>query len=891
MGSRLIRQLKTLLSWSARDRDMDEEMTLHVEWLAREFMQSGMTAEDAARAARQRFGSMLHMKERGHDIRRAPAAEDMVRDFRYALRGLRRAPGFAAAVVLTLAVGIGGNTAIFSVVDQLLLRPLPYPDGDQLVMVYESTPQYRARVAASLGADTRSASSPRRPDASPANWLDWQRESRTVRSFAAWTSAIAVLRGLDEPLRLKAQLVSSEFFPLLGIRPLLGRTISADDDRPNAPRVAVISHALWQSRFGGERNAIGRIVQVNGQPTEIVGVMPDSFRFVYQDNDLWAAAQLDRNRAWRDTSDGRFINVVGRLRPGVTMAAADADMRAIARRLADTYPFNTGTSVDLVPLREELTGQVHTSLLVLYGAVGVLLSIACFNVANLLLARTAARRREIAIRTSLGAGRLAIVRQVMVESVVLAVLGGALGVALAHWSLDAVVAFAPADLLRVPDLYVDRRVMLYALGLSMLTGIAVGLVPAVSVARRSLAGRMRASGANVTHSPRVRQALVVCQVAMTVVLLCGAGLMIRTVLALDGSDNGFRTRNMLTMEMGLPPGRYTPERLSDFFRLAGEALEALPGVEAVAAANSLPVIGTPWGGTSFNRLGTPVLPRNERPSTVVRVVTPGFFRTLGIPIRRGREFIDSDRAGPAGSFVINEAFVAAYLQGIDPLTVSLSVNMQDENPHLPVIGVVANVSEGSLRDQPRPTVYYNNRQMPWAATTLFVRTRTPEPLGQRITDTLRALDPTVLVTKVRTLESAFGESVARERLNALVSGAFALSGLLLASLGLYGLLAFLVAERTKEIGIKIALGARLGALTRAVIGGGIRLVAVGAAIGVVGSLLLSRWLAPLLFGVAPYDPATYAAVLALLGIVAVWASYLPARRAARVEPLVALRQE
>jgi putative ABC transport system permease protein len=452
------------------------------------------------------------------------------------------------------------------------------------------------------------------------------------------------------------------------------------------------------------------------------------------------------------------------------------------------------------------------------------------------------------------------------------------------------LAFAPADLLRVPDLYVDRRVIVYALGLSVLTGLVVGLVPAVSVSHRSLAVRMRASASNLTQSPRVRQALVVSQVAMTVVLLCGAGLLIRTVVALDGSTSGLDKRNVLTMEVALPAAGYTPERLIDFFRQAGEALEALPGVEAVAAANSLPIIGTPQGAW-FNRLGTPVVSRNAAPSTTVRIVTPGYFRALGIPIRQGREFTDADRAGPAGSFLINDAFVKAHLQGIDPLTVSLSVWMQTENPHLPVIGVVGNVGEGSLRDQPQPTVYYNHVQLPAPAMTLFVRTRTPQPPGQRIVAALRALDPAVPVTRMRTLESALGESVARERLNALVSGAFALSGLLLASLGLYGLLAFLVTERTKEIGIKIALGAPLGGLTRSVIGGGMRLIASGAVIGVAGSLLLSRLLGPLLFGVSAYDPATYATVLALLAIVAVWASYVPARRAGRIEPLVALRQE
>jgi putative ABC transport system permease protein len=789
------------------------------------------------------------------------------------MRGLRRAPGFATAVVLTLALGIGGNTAIFSVVDQLLLRPLPYPNGNQLLVIYE------------IG---RQGS---RADASPANWLDWQRESRTLASIAAWATTTMTLTGVGEPVRLYGQLVSSEFFPLLRVDPLLGRTITEADDRANAPRVAVISHALWQRRFGGEAGVIGRVVQLSDQPYEIVGVMPPSFRFVHQNTDIWSAYQLDRARPWRDT-DGRFIDVVARLSDGVTMAAATAEMTAITRRLGETYAFNKGFSIELIPLREELAGQVQTSLLVLYGAVGVLLSIACFNVANLLLARAAGRQREMAIRASLGAGRLAIVRQLLVESLVLAVLGGAFGVALAHWSLAALVAFAPANLLRVPDLHVDTRIALYALGLSVCTGVIVGLVPAVSLIRRSLATRMRASGFNVTQAPRVRQALVVCQVAMTVVLLCGAGLLIRTLLALNVADTGFDRRNVLSMEVVLPAARYAPERRAPFFQQAVDALRALPGVEAAAAANSLPVIGTPRGGTSFHRLGTPELPPSERPSTRVRVVTPGFFRTLGIPVLRGREFTEADQApNAAPAFVVNEAFAKSYLQDVDPLTASLSVLMQAENPHMPVIGVVGDVNEGSIRGGARPTVFYSHGQMQGTAMTIVLRTRVPDSLRAAAVGAVHALDPNLAVTSVRTLEEAFAESVAQERLSALVSGAFALSGLLLASLGLYGLLAFLVTERTKELGIRIALGAHLGRLMGGVIAGGLRLVAIGAAIGVVAAVLLSQSLGTLLFGVTPYDPATYGVVLALLAAVAIWASYVPARRAARVEPLTALRQD
>jgi putative ABC transport system permease protein len=871
---RFLRRLIALFNRDARDREMDQEMAFHVESLTRDYVHAGLSEADAERAARRQFGSVVRLKEKGHDVRTARILEDIVRDVRHTGRGLRQSPGFALAVVLTLAVGIGGNTAIFSVVDQLLLRPLPYPDGDELLTIHESM--------GALSVDTNSVS--------PANWLDWQRESRTLQTSAAWRTATFTLTGVGEPTRLNGQRVSWEYFPLLGVQPLLGRTVSEEDDRPNAPLVAVLSHKLWQGRFAGDPGVIGRIVQLNDRPVQIVGVMPDGFRFVYSDTDVWTAFQLDRTQRWRETA-GRFMNVVARLETGATVAAARAELEAMAHRLAATYAFNKNTTVRVVPLREQLTGQVATSLLVLYAAVAVLLSIACFNVANLLLARAASRRREIAIRTSLGAGRLAIIRQLLVESLLLAAAGGALGILLARWSLDALVAFAPPDLLRVPELFVDRRVLQYAVAVSMLTGVAVGLVPAVMVARRSILSALRASGANVTHSPRVRQALVVCQVALTVILLCGAGLLVRTIIALDRTDNGFDKQDVLTMEVALPPARYEAERRTVFYRQAVAALRALPGVTSAAAADSLPVIGQPRGGTVFHRLGTPELPIHQRPSATIRVVTPGYFRTLGVPVLRGREFTEADGATPAPGFVVNEAFARAYFADVDPLGVLISVWMEPENPHRPIIGVVGDVREGSVRDQAEPTLFYSHSQLTETAMTLFVRARRPEALAKPAVAALQAIDPNLAVTQIRTLESAMAESLARERLSALVSGGFALSGLLLSSLGLYGLLAYLVAERTKEFGIRIALGARLGTLTGSVVGGGLRLAAIGAVIGVCASVLLMRSFGTLLFGVTPYDVSTYAAVVALLCVVAAVASYMPARRAARVEPLVALRQE
>jgi putative ABC transport system permease protein len=870
---RLLRRLIGLLTWGARDRDMDQEMAFHVESLTREYVRSGLSEAEAERAARRRFGSLIRLKEQGHDVRSARVIEDVVRDVRHTGRGLRRSPGFAIAVVLTLALGIGANTAIFSVVDQLLLRPLPYPKGDQLLTIYESF--------ASVGGKN---------SVSPANWLDWQRETRTLQGLAAWGPMVYTLTGVGEPARVSAQLVSFEFFPLLGVAPLLGRTVSQQDDRPNAPLVAVLSYDLWQRRFGGDPKAIGRVVQFNDRPVEIIGVMPAGFRFVYQDTDMWAAYRLDRDQRFRET-EGRSLHVVARLKAGTTIAAARTEMESIAQRLAATYEFNKHTSVTLVPLREELTGQVYTSLLVLYAAVGALLSIACFNVANLLLAHAASRRREIAIRTSLGAGRLAIVRQLIVESLALSVAGGAFGILLARWSLDALLVFAPADLLRVPELLIDRRILLYAVGLSVLTGLVVGLVPAVLVARRSIVASLRTSGSGVAHSARLRQVLVVSQVAMAVVLLCGAGLLFRTVIALNRANRGFDKHDLLTMDIALPPTRYTPERRTPFYGEAVAALRALPGVTSAAASNSLPVIGMPRGGTIFHRLGTPEVPMNERPVATIRVVTPGYFRTLRIPVLRGREFTEGDDANPAAGFVVNEAFAKASLSDLDPLGASLKVWMERENPYLPVIGVVGNVSEWSVRNSPQPTVFYNHRRLAETGMTLFVRASEPETLIKPAVAALHDIDPNLAVTQVRTFESALADSLARERLSALVSGGFAVSGLLLSSLGLYGLLAFLVTERTKEIGIRIALGADLRRLTGSVIGGGLRLVAIGATIGVGGSLVLLRSFGALLFGVTPYDLSTYIAVLALLGAVAALASYVPARRAARVEPLVALRQE
>jgi putative ABC transport system permease protein len=880
---RFIRRTLALFAWGGRDADMSEEMGHHLDSLTEELVRSGMARDAAVAEARRRFGSVLRMKEAGHDERRAPFLEHLIRDVRHMARGLGRSPGFAAAVILTLGVGIGGNTAIFSVVDQVLLRPLPYPDGDQLVVMFERFDSSGPSLGIGRSAPCNCVS--------PANWLDWQRDNRTLTDIAVWRNIPVTLIGVGEPVRLNNQLVSGEFFQVLGVRALLGRTINGNDDRLKRPRVAVISHRLWQQRFGADPRVIGRSVQISGGPggpTEIVGVMPESFRFLFQDNDVWMPMQLDRTVDWRKRA-GRFLDTVARVRPDRTLAAAQTDLDGIATRLAATHEFNKRNGVRLVPLREELTGQVQASLLVLYAAVGVLLSIACVNVANLLLVRGSKRGREIAVRTALGAGRASIVRQLLVESLLLGLAGGALGIAVANWSLDALMAFAPPTLLRVPELTVDIRVLAYALAMSVLTGIVCGVVPALMVGLRPIALTLRAGGIAVTHASRLRQGLVVSQVALTVILLCGAGLLARTFLALTSVDQGFDRSNVLTMELSISPQRYDDAGRAEFYRRLLERLRGIPGVEAAAAANSLPIAGSPRGGTGFHLRGTPELPPNQQPVTIVRVVTPGYFRTLRIPVLRGREFTEADTAD--AGFVVNEAFAKAYFASGEPLGAEISVAMQRENPHRPIIGVVGNVSEVSVRQNAQPTVFYHQATMGEFAMTIMLRTDRPDATVAPATAAVRDLDPNLPVAKVQMFETALTDTLARERLNAVVSSGFALSGLLLAALGVYGLLAYIVAERTREIAIRVALGAHIQRLTRSVVGRGLRLVAIGALIGLAGSVALLRSLSTLLFDVTPYDLPTYATVMALLCAVAAIASYVPARHAARVEPLLVLRDE
>jgi putative ABC transport system permease protein len=860
---------------SRLEADLQDQLEAHRDMIEADLVSRGMEASDARIAARRAVGNEMLIRDFTRDQWFHRWIDGIVRDVRYALRAMVRTPVFAITVVVTLGLGIGANTAIFSIVDRLLLRPLPYPNGEQLMVLHESS----ARAA--------------RMDVNPANWLDWQRESQTFESFAAWTNRVPLtLTGQNEPERLENEAVSYEFFSVLGVKLLLGRDFTADDDRPQARPTVVLSHALWQRKFGGDPNVVSRVVQLDGVPTEIIGVMPAGFHFLSPQTAIWTAIRLDRTVPWRERR-GRFLPyVVGRVKASVKPSAARQEIETIAARLAQTYEFNKNTSVTVIPLREAMTGEVRTSLIALFAAVGVLLLIACFNVANLFVARSANRRREIAVRTCLGAGRGAIVRQLLVETIVLALAGGVAGVFIARLGASILLALAPQNLVLLSDVGIDRSMLLYTIGLSLATGLLIGLASTTPAIRVRVAEYLRNGGRSVTAPFRLRQALIVLQVAMTVVLLCGAGLLVRTLFVLTQDAIGVDPTNILTLRVELPSSQYQAPQMVGFFAQVIERLKGLPGVESAAAARDIPVSWKRISGTTFTMLGQPELAPNERPTTRVRVVMPDYFKTLGVPLLKGRDFTDDDRITTPNVFIVNEAFAKKFLPPADPLSASISVAMQvPDRGYGRVIAIVGDVKEGSLRRGADPTVYYTYRQLLSPGMTVFVRSRRGAELARQAQQVVHELDRNLAAVEVRMLEDAFGESLGRERLNAVVSGAFAVCALLLASLGLYGLLAFSVNERTNEIGIRMAIGARASQVLGMVLEQGLRLVLLGGLLGLISAFAVSRLVQDLLFGITAHDPATYAIVSALLLFIAMIAAFIPARRATQVNPWAALRDD
>jgi putative ABC transport system permease protein len=804
--------------------------------------------------------------------------ETIWQDVRYGFRGLARNPGFSATAIFSLVLGIGASVAIFTVADNLLLRPLPYPDAGRLTMVYEKNLR-RERADHNVVA--------------PGNYLDWVKQNDVFQSMAGYTPTRSVLTVGNRSEEVAGQLVTPELLPMLGVRPLRGRLFTAEDGRSGAGDVYIISYRAWQGWFGGDESILGRKVQIDSKPAIIVGVLPPGFYFRTRDADLWEPLAFKPAVDYRKTQ-GRWMFCLARLKPGVTPATAQAHMAALAKRLEAQYPeFDTQWSTTVEPLRESMVRDVKTSLLVLLGAVGLLLAVACANVANLLLARYTARRRELAVRMSLGAVRGRVIRQLLIESVLLGLAGGLAGVVVAKWAVMGLVALAPEDLRKTTQVILDLRIVGFALGLSVLTGVLFGIAPAFASSRGGLSSGLRDTGrSNIGGSGQLRAVLVGAEVALSVMLLVGGLLLFRSFAGLQAVNPGIDASNVLTFRVSIAQAKY-PEKASRtrFFARAIETIEHLPGVASASAVSYLPFNGIA-AGTWVGIAGRPPARPGEELSGTIRTVMPGYFRTMGIPLKSGRDFTaaDNDPASPY-RFIVNETFGRKYFPGEQPLGKQINAAMDSQNPFGEIIGIVGDVKEGSLDQEPSPTVYYPHAHLVYTGMVIVARTEgSPLAVAEPARRAIQSLDATQPVADVKTMESIVAETFSRQRFSAMLLSGFSLASLLLAAIGIYGVLAYSVTERTREIGVRVALGAQPGQIVGMVVGSGARLVAAGTAVGIGGALALSGLLKGMLFGIGPRDVTTYVAVPAMLAIVALIAAYIPARRAARLEPMEALRE-
>ena len=883
---RLIRtRLRGLLRKQSVEREMEEELRFHVRMRAEENVRRGMTSDEAERAALKSFGQWARVKESCRDFKGGGLVEVLLQDVRFGARTLLKNRGFALVAVLTLAIGIGANTAIFSVVESVLLRALPYRDADRVVVLWENN-RMRGRPHNVIN---------------PGNFLDWRAQSASFEGMAAFADQRYGLTGGGEPEEVAAQAATPNLFEVLGAPPLLGRTLLPGDGEAGREEVAVISHGLWRRRFGGAHDVVGKVVNLDGRGVTVVGVMPPDFKWFVKENslsgkpaDVWVPLALAEQQG--AARRGRYLSAVARLKPGVSFEQARVEMDTVASRIEAEYPdWAKNWGVVVVPLRDQLAGEIRPALLVILGAVGFVLLIACVNVANLLMARSAGRRKEMALRAALGAGRMRIVRQLLTESLLLAVIGGALGLLFSYWCVEALVALSPPNLIAAEQVGLNLTVLAFTLCVSLLTGVAFGVVPAIETSRLNLSESLKESSrGNVggTRAGRVRGALVVAEIGLSLVLLVGAGLMVRSFLRLQAVNPGFEAGHLLTMRVMLPQTKY-PEagRQIDFFRRATERIRALPGVRSASAVSALPFADL-GSATSFTVEGRPAPPAGERLTTDVRVTDENYFRTMNIPVIAGRTFNEQEAIEDRKVAVVNETMARRHFPGEDPIGKRILVSMGSEPTLTEIIGVVGDARYDKLEGELKPMVYWTPPRLTYLSMTLVVRTGgDPGALGPAAVREIQTIDKDQPVSDVRTMESWLADSTARARFGTLLLSAFACAALLLAGVGIYGVISYSVTQRRNEIGLRMALGAQGRDVLRLVVGQGMRLVLVGVGLGLLGALALTRLMSGLLYGVAATDPPTFAFNALLLTAVSLVACYIPARRATRVDPLTALRRE
>jgi len=877
-----------ILRRSRIESEMNTELRFHIEARAEDLVRNGVPHEKALLQARIEFGGIESAKEECRDARRVSLIETLVRDVRHSLRMLRSSPGFSIVAILTLALGIGANTAIFSVVDSVLLRPLPYADPASLVIVWENSSQHP---------------NPHNT-VSPPDFLDWSSRNAVFSGMAAIFDQRANLTGNGLPEEIVLQDVSANFFSVLGVNTVLGAGFTDENDQPGHDNVVVLSFGFWKERYASDHSIVGKTIVLNGHPLSVVGVAPEGFDWFIKDGSLTGAKPQMWSPwiipgAFHDRRNvGRFMTVVARLKPGVAVTRAQADMNTVAVQIAKEYPdFNGYWGVNVVPLRQQISGDLRPALLILFGAVIFVLLIACANVSSLLLARASAREMEMAVRTAVGASPWRIACQLLTESILLAAVGGGIGVVLAVWGTNALLAASPRNLLDMRSATIDARVLAFAAGSTLLAGLLFGFLPSYISAHSRISETLKEGGrgsSSAKYRSVTRGAFVVLQMCLALVLLAGSGLLIRSFIRLVGVDPGFDSNHLLTFKVSLPSSKYrTDPACLAFFQQLLSRVSHLPGVRSVTM-NSFPPFSGLGAETGVHVLSQPRRSLMDLPVAAVRVVGPHYFDTMGIPLRAGRAFTEQELAGARHVVVINQAFAEKYMSGVNPLGQQAVIFMKslEESQNAPslIVGVVGDVRQMGLETPGEPTVYWPHPELVYSEMTILVRTwKDPLSLVSAVRNELQQMDPQQPMAAVATMDQLLGDSLSRSRFTMLLLGIFAAIALLLASVGIYGVIAYGVAQRTQEFGIRIALGAGRRDVLRLVLGQGTRLALWGIGLGVIFALALTKFLAALLYGISPADPLTFAAVASLLVLVALAACYVPAQRATRVDPIEALR--
>ena len=815
-------------------------------------------------------------------------------DVRYAARMLLKTPGISIIVVIALALGIGANSAIFSVVNAVLLRPLPYEESERLVFLNE-----KSQVM-----DEMSISYP--------NYLDWRAQTQTFEKIGVCNSGSYNLTGVGDAERIVTSQCSADLFAALRAKPLHGRLYTNEEDQPGGRAVVMLSYPLWQRRFGGQTSILNQPITLNGKSYDVIGIMPESYAYPRR-AEMWVpVGQLSDQPSWKERGNHPGLYGIGRLKPGVTFEQAQAEMNTIGANLDKQYPdSNSGTAPRLRPLMEVFVGNVRRGLWVIFGAVGAVLLIACANIANLLLARATARKKEMAIRTAVGASRWRLARQLLTESVLLSLVGGSIGLALARWGVDLILYISPDAIPRAREIGLDWTVLAFTAGISLLTGLVFGLLPAVQAGDVDVHETLKESGRGTSSRHWLRSSLVVGEVAATLVLLIAAGLLIRSFYLLQKVDPGFSHEHLTTFSISLPEKKYKSEEASaGFYNRLLENVRSLPGVESVAAASGLPLGNNGWQ-MGFRVDGRPEPPPDQVPLMETCLVTPDYFKAMNIPVLRGRVFLDSDnRSHLAGQdlskltdderairgvnkIVIDEEFAKRYWPNEDPIGKRVVFGSREQPRKLEVIGVVGRVKMESLnQNSDYVQGYYAFEQFPANGMTVIVKGASdPNQLMGSVRAAIKEIDPDQPIFGIRTMDEIRGESVQNERLNLTLLSLFAGIALVLAIVGIYGVMSYSVTQRTHEIGIRMAVGARPRDVFTMIIGHGMKLALIGVGIGLVGAFALTRLMASMLFGVEPTDATTYGAIAALLIAVAMLACYLPGRRATKVEPTISLRYE